>query len=342
MNAINLFGNLHAENFHWLNSANVALLPKKDGAGSISEFRPISLIHGIAKIITKALSLRLGPFMNELVSKAQSAFIKKRSIHDNFLYVKIFVRRLHRSKTPTLLFKLDIRKAFDSVRWDYILDLLQKRGFSSRFRNWIAALFATSSSRILLNGVAGTPIKHGRGLRQGDPLSPLLFVLAIDPLSQVLDLATSLGLLHKIRRRGAVPRTSLYADDAALFVAPYKEDIQNLLAILHNFGEVTGLCTNFQKSAVVPIRCGQVNIDEVLDGLPLERASFPLKYLGLPLSIGRLRKEDFQHLEGSSKNSYLERQIHHDGGPHRSCQVRSCFPIDLPLDPSRHPCQHLT
>src|SRR4051794_14217070 len=66
--------------------------------------------------------------------------------------------------------------------------------------------------------------------------------------------------------------------------------------MLHNFGEVTGLRTNFQKSAVVPIRCGQVNIDEVLDGLPLERASFPLKYLGLPLSIGSLRKEDFQHL----------------------------------------------
>jgi mannosylglycoprotein endo-beta-mannosidase len=297
MNAINSFGDLHVANFHWLNSANVVLLPKKDGAEEISDFRPISLIHGVAKIVAKALSIRLGPFMNDLVSNAQSAFIKRRSIHDNFLYVKNFARRLHRSNNPALLFKLDIRKAFDSVRWDYIFDLLQNRGFPARFRNWVSALFATSSSRVILNGVAGLTIKHGRGLRQGDPLSPLLFVLAIDPLTSLLDKATQHGLLHKIRKRGAVIRTSLYADDAALFVAPFKEDIQNIASILKSFGEVTGLCTNFQKSAVVPIRCHQINLDDVLGGLPVEQASFPFKYLGLPLSIWRLRKTDFQNLE---------------------------------------------
>ena len=155
MKAINLFRNLHVANFHWLNSANIALLPKKYGAEDISDFRPISLIHGIAKIIAKILSIRLGLLMDDLVSKAQSAFIKKRSIHDNFLYVKNLATRLHKSKTPALLFKLDIRKAFDSVRWDYIIDLLQKRGFPSKFRNWIVALLATSSTQVLLNGVAG-------------------------------------------------------------------------------------------------------------------------------------------------------------------------------------------
>jgi hypothetical protein len=116
MNVVHLFGSQHAENFHWLNSANIALLPKKEGAEEISDYRPISLIHGLAKIIAKALALRLTPHMDDLVSHAQSAFIKKRSIHDNFLYVKNFATRLHRNKTPALLFKLDIRKAFDSVR----------------------------------------------------------------------------------------------------------------------------------------------------------------------------------------------------------------------------------
>uniref|UniRef100_A0A453CXG6 Reverse transcriptase domain-containing protein n=1 Tax=Aegilops tauschii subsp. strangulata TaxID=200361 RepID=A0A453CXG6_AEGTS len=119
--------------------------------------------------------------MNKLVSNAQSAFIKTRSIHDNFMYVKNLARRLHKSKTPSLLFKLDIRKAFDSVRWEYIIDILQQRGFPSTFRNWITALLCTSSSRVLLNGIPGSPIAHGSSFRQGDPLLPLLFVIAIDP-----------------------------------------------------------------------------------------------------------------------------------------------------------------
>jgi hypothetical protein len=91
----------------------------------------------------------------------------------------------------------------------------------------------------------GLPILHGRGLRQGNPLSPLLFVLAIDPLTQILEGATRHGFLHKIRGRGAILRTLLYVDDAAVFVAPSKEDIKNMAAILESFGEVTRLFTNF-------------------------------------------------------------------------------------------------
>ena len=193
------FANLRTTGLHWLNTANVVLLPKKEGAEDISDYRPISLIHAIEKIIAKILAIRLAPHMHKLISNAQSAFIKTRSIHDNFMYVRNLARRLHMRKTPSLLFKLDIRKAFDSVKWEYLLDLLRRRGFPSKFREWIAALLCSSSSRILLNGVAGTAIKHGQGLWQGAPVSPLLFVIAIDPLKQILDVATRKGLLHKVR-----------------------------------------------------------------------------------------------------------------------------------------------
>jgi hypothetical protein len=99
-------------------------LSKKHGVEDISDFRLISLIHGIAKIVTKILSIRLGPHINDLVSNAQSAFIKKRGIHDNFLYVKNLVKRLHKNKSPALLLKLDIHKTFDLVRWEFIIEIL--------------------------------------------------------------------------------------------------------------------------------------------------------------------------------------------------------------------------
>ena len=93
MAVINNFSSLHVNNLQWLNSANIVLLPKKDGAEEVTDFRPISLIHAIAKLISKMMASRLAPHMSQLVSNAQSAFIKTRSIHDNFLYVKYLARK---------------------------------------------------------------------------------------------------------------------------------------------------------------------------------------------------------------------------------------------------------
>lgn len=197
-----------------------------------------------------------------------------------------------------LLFKLDIKKAFDSVRWDYLLEVLNHHGFPTRFRDWVSALLSSASSRVLLNGIAGDPIKHGQGLRQGDPFSPLLFVLAIDPLHHILSKATTQGKLHPLpeRQPGRI-RASLYADDAAIFCAPIKEDVQYLTNILSSFGESTGLSTNCTKSSVVPIRCANVDLDDVLQSFPACHASFPIRYLGLPLAVKRLKRVHLQPLE---------------------------------------------
>ena len=138
-----------------MNGAHITILPKKEHPDCPSDFRPISLIHSFAKLISKVLARRLSKHINNLVSGAQSAFIKRRCIQDNFLYVRNLARTYHRKQRPALLLKLDIIKAFDSVSWEYLIEMLDKRGFPPRWRNWITLLLSTSTSVVQLNGVPG-------------------------------------------------------------------------------------------------------------------------------------------------------------------------------------------
>jgi hypothetical protein len=274
MAVISSLHGLHCNDLNLVNKANIALIPKNEGAEGVAEYRPISLIHAIMKIITKALTLGLAPHMNSLISPCQSAFIKGRTIHDNFLYVRNITRRFHRNKTSALLLKLDISKAFDSVRWDYLISLMQHRGFPPCWCDWITTILSTSTSRVLLNGTPLPPIQHGRGLRQGDPLSPLLFVLTIDPLQHVIEQVTAWNLLSKLGSKVARFRASLYVDDAAIFIKPTHKDITNMAHILRNFGEASGLSTNLEKTQLVLISCQNIDLDNLLSNPPVTRMSF--------------------------------------------------------------------
>jgi hypothetical protein len=167
-------------------------------------------------------------------------------------------------------------------------------GFPSRWIGWITALLSSSTSRVMLNRVPLHPMQHGRGLRQGETLSSLLFILAIDPLNRLLQLATHRELLSPLYGRTARFRLSMYADDAVIFIRPTKDDVNNLLDLLANFGAVTGLQMNLQKMTVSAISCSGINLEEILMGFPIAHTHFPIKYLGLPLSTKRLRKVDFQ------------------------------------------------
>jgi hypothetical protein len=135
----------------------------------VSDLRPISIMHNIGKLLAKILANRLAPKLDQLVCHSHSAFIKGRSIYDNFQYVKGAVQHFHDAKTSMLLLKLDIAKAFDTVRWEYLLEVMEQLGFGQRWRDIMALIWSTTTSRIMLNGQPGRPIKHVRGLRQGAP-----------------------------------------------------------------------------------------------------------------------------------------------------------------------------
>ena len=199
-----------------------------------------------------------------------------------------------RRKQPVLFLKLDIAKAFDSVRWDFLLEVLEKLGFQSKWRAWISALLGSSSTAVLLNGVKGKWFKHYTGLRQGDPLSPLLFIIAMEPLQRMFDRAARDGLLTHMGGRVIKLRASLYADDAAVFFNPLKHEVQVVATILHMFGQASGLHINLSKCAVYPIHCDNVNMEEVMEGFPCPVKDFPCSYLGLPLHTRQLRRVDIQ------------------------------------------------
>ena len=152
-------------NFQKLNSAYIALIPKKTNAVQVKDFRPISLVHSFAKLVTKLLANRLAGRLDEMVSCNQSAFIKKRFIQDNFMMVQQTVKFLHSQKQPRVLLKLDITKAFDSVSWAFLLEVLRNLGFGPRCCDFICGLLSSSSTQVLLNGIPGDGILHRTGLR---------------------------------------------------------------------------------------------------------------------------------------------------------------------------------
>lgn len=133
--ALNQLHRMDSRGLAQVNKAFIILIPKRHGVDNLSDFRPISLVHSLVKIFTKLLARRLAPKLPDLVDICQSAFIKNRSIQENFLYVQNTVRYLHKTKKPAVLLKLDIAKAFDSVSWEYILDTLQAQGFGTRWRS---------------------------------------------------------------------------------------------------------------------------------------------------------------------------------------------------------------
>jgi hypothetical protein len=294
--ALTFFYNNQTAKLGLVNTAHIVLLPKIQDAASLSDFRPISLINSTAKIITKILANRLAPHLDEIVSIAQNAFIRKRCIHDNFIYVQRVIQLLHKKKKPALFIKLDISKAFDSINWSFLLEVLDNLGFSTKWRDWIASLLGTATSTVLINGQPTKEIKHERGLRQGDPLSPMLFILAIDPLQRIIQMAADKGILSPVLPKAANLRCSLYADDAAIFAAPSSTEIDHLHKILEFFGRCSGLTINIAKTEIYPIRLATDVVIQLLQNFQGKVCTFPGKYLGLPLHIRRLRKIDVQPL----------------------------------------------
>nr|CAD1817042.1 unnamed protein product [Ananas comosus var. bracteatus] len=231
--------------------------------------------------------------MDVLINPHQAAFIKGRRITDNFCTAHILVHHLHTSKLSAALLKIDFERAFDNINWCFLVDLLQARGFGPLWISWIQALLRSANTSVILNGTPGNSFSCKCRLRQGDPLSPLLFILCVDVLSRMLQRAATSQLLPDLGIGQVRIQTLQFADDLLIFFDGSLRSAATIKLILDSFAAYSGLKINYSKSSLTPINLLVNQAAALANSFGCCVKSFPLNYLGLPLSPKRFCRSDY-------------------------------------------------
>ena len=155
-----------------LNSTFLVLVPKKGGAEDLRDYRPISLVGGLYKILAKVLANRLKKVVSKVVSPTQNVFVEGRQILDAALIANEVIDSLLKGDEAGVLCKLDLEKAYNHINWDFLMSVMQKMGFGEKWASWIRWCISTASFSVLINGSPTGFFQSTRGLRQGDPISP--------------------------------------------------------------------------------------------------------------------------------------------------------------------------
>jgi hypothetical protein len=207
------------------------------------------------------------------------------------VYAVELVQVCHKRKLPTLMLKLDFAKAFDTVNWEGLFAILKARGFEEVWIDWIRMILSSSKSVVLVNGCPGPWINCKRGLRQGDPLSPYLFLLVAETLQRMIQREFS-AIPHPIES-GTPCAVLQYADDTLILLKGIPSVVSQLKIILDQFATATGLSINYNKSIAVPIHMDESVTNQCIEILGCRKEGFPQTYLGLPLSATKLSVSSF-------------------------------------------------
>ncbi|GJW84185.1 hypothetical protein Tco_0157330 [Tanacetum coccineum] len=282
-----------------LNHTIIALIPKVDSPSRVTDFRPISCCNVLFKCISKIIANRIKESLKVLVNPNQSAFIPGRSIADNILLTQELMHNYHLDHgTPRCAFKVDIQKAYDTVDWMFLKDILGGFGFHARLIGWIMECVTTTSFSISINGSLHGYFKGRRGLRQGDPLSPYLFTLVMEVLTLMLRRRIQASDLFTYHRHcSKLELVNLcFADDLFLFSHGDVNSTKVIMDSLEEFKNVSGLVPSIPKSTAY--FCNVLNHVKlsIMQILPFEEGRLPVKYLGVPLVTSRLIFRDCKEL----------------------------------------------
>ena len=279
-----------------INHTFITLIPKVKNPERVSEFRPISLCNVIYKIVSKVIANRLKSYLNSIISETQSAFIADRLIPDNVL---IAFESLHHMKTgysrktSFMAIKLDMSKAYDRVEWAFLEKILLKMGFQNSWVALIMECITTVSYSILVNGEPQRMIVPTKGLRQGDPLSPYLFLFSAEGLNAIFRKAADDGHIHgfSICRRGLKLPHLFFVDDCLLFCRSTLVKCDKIKELLAAYEVASGQMVNKDKATLFFSRNTNDATQEAIKvSLGLLAIQHYEKYLGLPSFISREKK----------------------------------------------------
>uniref|UniRef100_A0A803SUI6 Reverse transcriptase domain-containing protein n=1 Tax=Anolis carolinensis TaxID=28377 RepID=A0A803SUI6_ANOCA len=286
----------------WQESRIILILkPNKDPTDPGS-YRPISLINQDAKILTAIMAKRINSFIYNYIQKDQCGFIPGRNMSNLVGRVLNIIHKIKGKKSKAGILALDIFKAFDCVSWTALKKILEKFGLGERFRGLIDKLYSTNYAAIQVNDGLTEKIRLTRGTRQGCPLSPTLFAIVIEILANMIREDTN---IKGIGREGRY-KICLFADDTLLSLENPIEQLKRIETHLTEFGEVTGLQVNWNKSEILLFNYTKEEEERIREGgLCRIKIKKSIKYLGINISneIGNLERDNIIRLRKNVKDT---------------------------------------
>lgn len=281
--------------------AYITLIPKGSDSETIQSFRPISLLNVTYKLLSKVLVNRIRPLLEKLIGPHQSSFLPGRSTSDNIILTQEAIHSMRNSKCKkgSMILKIDLHKAFDCVSWDFLREVLSHFNFPPILINLILFCVSSCSLSVLWNGESLPPFSPGRGLRQGDPLSPYLFILVMEKLAYMIQEKVNSGRWKplKISRGGVTLSHLFFADDLMIFGEATSRQLDLIMNCLDTFANVSGLTMNLHKSKLFTspgVPNGVANMLSRRCGIP--RTSDLGLYLGAPMLHGRVTKDSHRFI----------------------------------------------